>query len=288
MPVSLDRLFATRLQKDHVFAEKDVILYALGLGLGSDNSDLHLVYEKGLQVLPTFGSVLGYPGFWMKDDLALGIDWRKVLNGEQAIHLHKPLPTQGKVVGDMRVVDVIDKGEGKDCLIYTVRTVRDHLGELLCEVLNTVVLRGHGGFGGPTVRSNDEFSARFKRPDRAADFVVDFPILRQAALIYRLSGDYNTLHADPAIALQAGFSRPILHGAATWGIAGYVMLRKLCGGAPALLRSFGARFTSPVFPGDSLQTEIWTLEPGRAFFRCTVPARDKVVLDAGEFTFTTD
>jgi acyl dehydratase len=138
------------------------------------------------------------------------------------------------------------------------------------------------------VRSNDEFSARFKRPDRAADFVVDFPILRQAALIYRLSGDYNPLHADPAIALQAGFSRPILHGAATWGIAGYVMLRKLCGGAPALLRSFGARFTSPVFPGDSLQTEIWTLEPGRAFFRCTVPARDKVVLDAGEFTFTTD
>lgn len=288
MPIALDRLLATRLQKDHTFTEKDAILYALGLGLGTEESDLPFVYENGLQVLPTFGGVLGYPGFWIKDDSALGIDWRKVLNGEQAIRLHRPLPQNGKVVGDMRVVDVVDKGEGKDCLIYTVRSIRDHLGELLCEVLNTVVLRGHGGFGGPTVRSSDHSSAPLKRPDSRADIVVNFQILRQAALIYRLSGDYNPLHADPAIALQAGFARPILHGAATWGIAGYVMLRKLCGGNPALVRSYGARFTSPVFPGESLQTEIWLLEPGRAFFRCSVPAREKIVLDAGEFTFTTE
>ena len=112
MPVALDRLLAIRLRKEHVFTKKDVMLYALGLGLGANDADLPFVYEDGLQVLPTFGAVMGYPGFWLKDDLTLGIDWRKVLNGEQAIRLHKPLPAEGTVTGEMRVTDVVDKGEG--------------------------------------------------------------------------------------------------------------------------------------------------------------------------------
>jgi len=284
MAVALNKLQALRVRIEHSFTKKDVMLYALGLGLGASEADLPFVYEQDLKVLPTFGGVLGYPGFWIKDHPELGIDWRKVLNGEQSLRLHKPLPPEGKVVGEMRISDVVDKGEGKDCMVYTVREVRDESGGLLCEVLNTIVLRGHGGFGGPAARTAAG-PAPVKRPERAADHVIDFDILPQAALIYRLSGDYNPLHADPAVGRQVGFPRTILHGAATWGIAGHVVFRKLCGDAAQRVQSFGARFTSPVFPGETLRTEIWEVEPGRAAFRCSVPARDQNVLDAGEFTF---
>jgi len=277
-----------RTRTEHAYTRKDVMLYALGLGLGADGADLPFVYEKELSVLPTFGGVLGYPGFWVKEHPEFGIDWRKVLNGEQSIRLHRPLPVEGRVIGEMRVAEIIDKGDGKDCLVYTVRDVHAvDGGELLCEVHNTIVVRGHGGFGGSGTR-REGVPAPLARPDRAADHVVDFPILPQAALIYRLSGDYNPLHADPETAKQAGFPGPILHGAATWGIAGHAVLRKLCGGNPARVRSFGARFTSPVFPGETLRTEIWNMGPGLASFRCSVPARDKVVLDAGEFSFQPD
>ena len=285
MPIALDKLQAVRLRKEHVFTKKDVMLYALGLGLGTQKADLPFVYEQDLQVLPTFGAVLGYPGLWPKDDPALGIDWLKVLNGEQSLRLHQPLPVEGAVVGDMRVTDVVDKGEGKDCLVYTVRDVRDVAGELLCEVLNTIVVRGQGGFGGPAARARATPVVP-KRPERAADHGVDFAILEQAALIYRLSGDYNPMHADPVVAREAGFPRAILHGAATWGIAGHVLLRAMCGGDAGRVRSFGARFTAPVLPGETLRTEIWQTGPGSAVFRCSVPARDKIVLDAGEFSFT--
>ncbi|NYT22754.1 MaoC family dehydratase N-terminal domain-containing protein [Alcaligenaceae bacterium] len=284
MAIALDALRAYRTRTEHRYTRKDVMLYALGVGLGANEEDLPFVYEQGLRVLPTFGGVLGYPGFWIKEHPELGIDWRKVLNGEQALRLHRPLPVEGEVVGELRVVDVVDKGEGRDCLLYTVRDVRDMQGELLCEVFNTVVLRGHGGFGGPAVRSEPGLAVP-ERPEREADHVVDFDILPQAALIYRLSGDYNPLHADPGVARQVGFPRAILHGAATWGIAGYVLMREICGGNPERVQSFGARFTSPVFPGETLRTEIWRLDSGAAVFRCSVPARDKVVLDAGGFTF---
>ena len=285
MAISLGQLQDFRIRTEHAFTQKDVMLYALGLGLGADDADLPFVYEKDLLVLPTFGGVLGYPGFWIKEHPQLGIDWRKVLNGEQSIRLHRPLPAEGSVIGEMRVADVVDKGEGKDCLLYTVRDVRAAGGgELLCEVRNTVVLRGHGGFGGSGTRKEGA-AATAARPERSADHVVDFSILPQAGLIYRLSGDFNPLHADPAIAQQAGFPRPILHGAATWGIAGHAVTRKLCGGDTGRVRSFGARFTSPVYPGETVRNEIWEVVPGQAVFRCSVPARDKVVLDAGTFTY---
>lgn len=288
MAIALGPLRDFRTRTEHAFTQKDVMLYALGLGLGADDADLPFVYEKDLLVLPTFGGVLGYPGFWIKDHPELGIDWRKVLNGEQSIRLHRPLPAEGRVIGELRVADVVDKGEGRDCLLYTVRDVRAaDGGELLCEVHNTVVLRGHGGFGGPAGR-REGAAASATRPERAADHAVDFSILPQAGLIYRLSGDFNPLHADLVIAQQAGFPRPILHGAATWGIAGHVVLRKLCGGDPGRVSSFGARFTSPVFPGETLRTEIWELASGRAAFRCSVPAREKVVLDAGGFSYRPD
>ena len=285
MAVAPGPLQQFRIRTEHAYTRKDVMLYALGLGLGADGADLRFVYEKELSVLPTFGGVLGYPGFWVKEHPEFGLDWRKVLNGEQSIRLHRPLPVEGSVVGEMRVAEIVDKGQGKDCLVYTVRDVHAAGGgELLCEVHNTIVVRGHGSFGGSGAR-REGVAATSAKPDRVADHVVDFPILPQAALIYRLSGDYNPLHADPDIAQQAGFPGPLLHGAATWGIACHALLRTLCGGGTARVRSFGARFTSPVFPGETLRTEIWETGPGRASFRCSVPARDKVVLDAGEFSF---
>ena len=285
MAIQPDQLLAFRIRKEHDYTRKDVMLYALGLGLGASDEDLPFVYEQDLKVLPTFGGVMAYPGFWMKEHPELGMDWRMVLNGEQFVRLHRPLPAEATVVGEMRVAGLVDKGAGKDCFMYTVREVRDTRGELLCEVFNTIVIRGHGGFGGASTRSGGPASAG-KVPERAPDHVVDFDILPQAGLIYRLSGDYNPLHADPVIARQAGFPRPILHGAGTWGIAGHVVLRQLCRGDVSRAQSFGARFTSPVFPGETLRTEMWEVEPGRAAFRCLIPARDKVVLDAGEFAFS--
>ncbi|NYT63556.1 MaoC family dehydratase N-terminal domain-containing protein [Alcaligenaceae bacterium] len=287
MKIALEGLRSFRVSTEHQYSQKDVMLYALGLGLGTDDADLHFVYEEGLKVLPTFGGVLGYPGFWIKDHPELGMDWRKVLNGEQSLRMHKPLPEKAKVVGELRVTDVVDKGAGKDCLLYTTREVRDESGDLLCEVLNTVVLRGHGGFGGPSTRSSAT-QAQAERPQRDPDHIADFNILQQAALLYRLSGDYNPLHADPEVARSVGFPRAILHGAATWGIAGHILLRKMCGGDESRVREFGARFTAPVFPGETLRTEIWDLGLGHALFRCSIPARDKTVLDMGEFNFKPD
>ena len=285
MTIRLEELLALRIRTPHAFTAKDVMLYALGLGLGADDADLPYVYEDGLRTLPTFGGVLGYPGFWIKEHPHLGMDWRRVLNGEQSIRLHGPLPREGRVVGELRVTDVVDKGPGKDCLVYTVREVRaESDGAPVCDVMNTIVLRGHGGFGGPSARAGSP-PAPPPRPDRAADRTADVDILRQAALIYRLSGDYNPLHADPAVARQAGFERPILHGAATWGIACCALVRELCAGDSARVRAFGARFSSPVYPGETLRTEAWTVAPGRAAFRCSVPARGKVVLESGDFEF---
>lgn len=275
---------------EHVFTRKDAILYALGVGLGGDPLDpvdLAFLFEQDLKVLPSFGGVLGYPGFWIKDHPDLGIEWRLVLNGEQGIVLHKPLPPSGHVVASLRVVDVVDKGAGKDCLVYTVRDVRDAgSGESLCEVANTVVCRGQGGFGGSATARTPV--PKVTAPERAADLEVDFRTLPQAGLIYRLSGDLNPLHIDPAVARQAGFERPILHGAATWGIAATVLMKALCSGDPDRFRSYSARFTSPVFPGDLVRTEIWGTGEGSAVFRCSVPERGKRVLDAGSFTYGGD
>lgn len=273
-------------EKVHSYTAKDVMLYALGLGLGGDENtdDLRFVYEEGLQVLPTFAGVLGYPGFWLKDP-ATGIDWKKVLNGEQGLILHRPLVPEGKVIGRTRVDEIIDKGAGKGALIHTSRDIVDAgTGALIATVTNTIFARGDGGFSGkpPAASQPQAAPVLADQPDAA----LDFSTLRQAALIYRLSGDYNPLHADPAVAKTVGYERPILHGAATWGIAGYALLRLLCGGDPARFRRFDARFSSPVLPGDVVRTEVWRTGPGEAAFRCRVPARDVVVLSNGRLEYT--
>src|SRR5215470_482880 len=208
------------------YAEKDAILYALALGLGHDplNTDeLRFVYEKSIKLLPTFAVVLGWPGFWARD-LDTGIDWVKLVAGEQGLTLHRPLKPRGTVVGKTRVTEIIDKGTGKGALVYSERIVTDQAtGERIATATQTTFCRGDGGFGGPP----REAPAVHDVPERATDHVCDLATRPETALIYRLSGDPNPLHVDPAVAKAAGFPRPILHGLATFGIAGHAMLKSL-------------------------------------------------------------
>lgn len=267
------------------YGVKDTILYALGLGIGQNPTDpaqLRHVYEEGLVALPTMAAVLCSPGFWIREP-DTGVDWTKVLHGEQGLVVHRPLPPEGSLVGRLRIDEIIDKGEGKGALLYATREIRDAAtGDLLCSLAGTTFLRADGGFGGPTgpVRQPHPM------PDRAPDAGFDWQTSPQAALLYRLNGDWNPLHADPAVAAKGGFRQPILHGLATYGIAGYAAVRLLCAGDATRLRRFDLRFSSPVYPGELLRTEVWREEPGRAAFRVRVPARDTTVITNGYAEFT--
>lgn len=260
------------------YTQRDTMLYALGLGLGQDpldESQLRFVYEDGLRTLPTYPVVLGYPGFWMKDP-GTGIDWVRLVHGEQGIVLHKLPPPKGEVIGRTRVTAIVDKGEGKGMLVYTERKVTDAAtGELLATLPSTTFCRGNGGFGGPT----GPVPPVRELPTRQPDVSIELRTLPQAALIYRLSGDYNPLHADPKVAKAAKFERPILHGLCTLGVAGHALL-KAAGYEPERLASIHARFTAPVYPGESLTTDIWR-DGAQWSFRTRVAERDVVVLGNG-------
>jgi acyl dehydratase len=266
------------------YTVKDAILNALGIGLGRDPTaadELRFVYEDGIAVLPTFAVVLGYPGGWLRDPRT-GVDWKQVLHGEQELVLHRPLPPEGEVVGRTRVEEIIDKGSGKGALIYSSREVIDRAsGERLCILRSTTFCRGDGGFGGPAGPTKTPHPI----PQSAHDLQCDLETSPRAALIYRLSGDYNPLHIDPAVARTAGFPKPILHGLATYGLAGQALLKMLCGYDPSRFVRMDVRFSAVVFPGETLRTEIWRTGPGRAAFRCRVLERDAVVLNNGYAEF---
>ncbi len=260
-------------------SERDTMLYGLGIGFGADPTDrdqLKFVYEDGLQAVPSMAVVLGHPGFWVKRS-DTGIDWVNVLHGEQSMVVHRPLPTSGRLVGTSRVTEIYDKGADKGALMYQERVVADAAtGEKICTLTASTFCRGDGGFGGPTGPS----PRPHQMPDRAPDGHVDLPTLPQAALIYRLSGDYNPLHADPAVAQAAGFKAPILHGLCTFGVACHALVRTVCGGDPSRLRRQDVRFSAPVYPGETIRTEYW--QDGRAVsYRARVLERDLVVLNNG-------
>ncbi len=281
MTINYEKLKAWQFPAlEHHYTERDTILYALGLGFGAnplDEGQLAFVYEEKLKAVPTLAVVLAYPGFWARNP-ETGIDWRRVLHGEQGLVIHRPLPPAGAVVGRTRITEILDKGKDKGAILYSSRDVHDKAtGDLLCTVSGCAVLRGDGGFGGPTGPQ----PAPHPTPERAPDLSLDLPTLPQAALIYRLSGDYNPLHADPKVAAAAGFPRPILHGLCTYGIAGHALLNLLCDYNPTRLRRMDCRFTAPVFPGETLRTEIWREGNNQFAFRCRVVERDRVVLNNG-------
>lgn len=258
---------------------KDTMLYALGLGLGADPMDrkqLRFVYEQDLLALPTMAVVVAPLGFWMKDP-AVGVDWKKLLHGEQGLVLHKPIPAEGEVIGRTRILEIVDKGKDKGALAFIERTIEDaRTGELIATLNSTSFLRGDGGFGGPTGPT----PAPHKLPERAPDKVCDLPTAPGQALIYRLSGDYNPLHADPDVAATAGFKQPILHGLCSLGVAGHAVLKTYCDYDPTRLAALKLRFSSPVYPGETIRTEMWS-DGKNISFRARVVERDKVVLDNG-------
>lgn len=272
------------------YTERDCMLYALGIGLGADPTDAHqlrYVYEAGLQALPTMAAVMGAPGAWWKDPRT-GADAVRLVHGEQHLRFHQPLPVSGTVVVTNRVHSLTDKGEGKGAIGVVVREIRDEQGSLLAESRNVSVLRGDGGFSAKSGCSDSLPEPLPSIPERAPDAEAEMQSLPQAALIYRLSGDYNPLHSDPGIAAKAGFPRPILHGLATYGMAGHAVLRAYLDYDATRLRAFSVRFTSPVYPGETVRVQMWRESDRLLRLRARVDARDVVVLDQGVVEISSD
>ncbi len=270
---------------EHAYTDKDTMLYALGAGCASDPAaepdDLKFVYEKNLQALPTMAVVIAYPGFWLGNK-ETGVNAAKVLHGEQSLTLHKPLPAAGTIVGKGRVTDILDKGADKGAVLYSERTLFDKAtGDKIATMASTTMLRGDGGFGGKSGPQPEPHALPAGEPQ----IKVDIKTAANAALIYRLCGDRNPLHADPEVAAKGGFKAPILHGLCTYAVAGRAILKACCGNDAARLSSLKVRFSSPVYPGETIRTEIWTGK-GQASFRARVVERDVIVLNNGLATFS--
>ncbi len=266
------------------YSARDASLYALGLGYGQDPMDeeelryVHEEHAQGMRVVPSMAVVLGGPGHWMRDPRT-GIDWVRSLHGEQGLVMHAPMPSAASVIGRNRVTGIVDKGAGKGALLMMERDIVDAAtGRLIATRTSSSFLRGDGGCGAPGVAGPRPEPLPARRPDA----VVDVPTRPESALIYRLSGDYNPVHASPAVARKAGFERPILHGLCTFGIACRALIQAACAGDPDRLAQMSGRFSASVYPGEPQSVEIWNEGRGRVRFRTRIRARDIVALDFGE------
>lgn len=280
MAINYDKLINWDIPEvEQKLTRRDTMLYALGVGLGAEPCDpnqLQFVYEENLQALPTMAIILGYPGPWHAHP-DTGITRSHVVHGEQGFTIHNPLPVEGAIIGKTRITGVLDKGKDKGALILTTCEVRDKASaELVCTLTSTTFCRADGGFGGPEKPAK----AVHPIPDTPPQQICDLPTLPQAALIYRLSGDYNPLHADPAYAQRAGFEKPILHGRASFSVAGHAILKTCCGYDSTRFKSMEGRFSSPVYPGETIRTELWQ-DGNIVTFRASVPARGVTVINNG-------
>jgi acyl dehydratase len=285
MPIDPEYLLNRRFPEvRHPYTPRDVMLYALSIGIGADPMDerqLRYVYERDLRVFPSMAGILSFPGLWAREP-DTGLDWERVLHAEQGIEFLKPLPTEGAVVARTRVSGLVDKGAGRGALIYTERTgVDEHTGEALFNVYHTAFARGDGGFSDGGV---DGFGGPARPPhplpERPPDTVFLLSTLPQQALLYRLNGDPNPHNADPAAARASGFDRPIMQGLCTYGFAAHAVVAACCDYAPDTLASMHVRRSAPVFPGETIATEIWR-DGDVVSFRSRVPERGVTVLDNG-------
>lgn len=279
MPLNLEAIAAfSPPDVVQAITQRDTILYALGIGLGDDPMDereLPFVYEKALRVVPSMANILCHPGFWAQDP-KFGIDWVKLLHAEQNYRIHAPLPSVGVIRGVTRISSVEDKGEEKGALVHQNKELFDaENGTHLATVRQTLMLRGNGGQGGFGV---DHPSAPDPLPEGVPDAAFEISTRPGLALLYRLSGDWNPLHADPEIAAKAGFERPILHGLCSLGLATRVLIARYCDYDPARLAEMFVRFSRPVMPGETLRFEFFE-NAGKIAFRAKAVERDVVVLD---------
>ena len=282
MALNYDHLMGLRRQGDRFsYADRETMLYALGVGMGRDplnEDELAYVFESGrvgapnftLKTVPSMATVLTRVPL-LKD---CGFDYTKVLHGEQRLALHRPLPEEGELIADSRVTEAYDKGAGKGAVIYTetsVRTAAD--GQPLFTLQSTVFARGDGGFGGPAGSG----PAPHELPQRSPDVSLTLETRPDQALLYRLNGDRNPLHADPELARRVGFKAPILHGLCTYGTACRAVLQSVARYDHTKITGFDVRFSAPVYPGESIATDIW-VDGSTVSFRCRIPERESVVV----------
>jgi acyl dehydratase len=261
------------------YSERDTMLYALGLGYGHDPLNeyaLSYCYEKALRAVPTMPLVLAHPGFWMRD-LDTGIDYTKIVHSAQELTLHGKISIAGAVYSHTEVVDIIDKGVARGAIVVFRRQLYDRAtGELLATMHQSNLCRGDGGFGTPPSGALPHQPL----PPESAHMVVELPTRPETALLYRLSADPNPLHVEPTAARDAGFPRPILHGLASFGVVGHAILKAVCDYNAERIRSISGRFSGPVFPGETIRTELWR-DGAKVRFRAVAAERCTEVLRDG-------
>ena len=270
-------------QPRQTVSPRDVAYYALSIGFGHDPLDprqLDFVdCSRPIKVVPTMALTLAHPGFWLGDPES-GVDASGVLHAEQQLELLAPLPVNALVTSQSRITGLVDKGAGSAALLRTETWIEDEAGKRLARLLRTTYLRGGGGFGG----ANELPQPIRPPPNGEPDQVVDIPTRPEQALLYRLNGDLNPLHADPGFARKAGFERPILHGLCTMGIVCHALLRALTDYDESGLTMMRLRFAGAVLPGETVRTEIWS----DGSFRARVVERNVVVVDDGSVTIATE
>ena len=279
MPLNLDAVGTVSEPTESSWDSKDAILYALGVGSGTD--ELAFVTENSIdvdqRVLPTMPVVLGAIGGGLSN---LGdFNWAMLVHGEQGVRLHQPLPVSGTVSSQTEITGIYDKGQGA-LVVMETRSTDVGTGEPLFDTMMSAFIRGEGGFGGDRGPSGPQNVP----PERDPDHSVTYQTRPDQALLYRLSGDRNPLHSDPQFAALAGFDRPILHGLCTFGFTGRALLHTLCDSDPARFTAMDGRFSLPVFPGEALTVNMW-VDGSEAVFQ-TTGDDGRVVLDAGKCEFT--
>jgi acyl dehydratase len=283
MPINPDAVGSKSQPERRRWSSKDSLIYALGVGAGAQDplAELEFTTENSQDVtqraLPTMPVVLGAGAGGAYASIG-SFNPAMLVHGEQSVALAREVPVEGELEAVTEVVGVYDKGSGALVVTETTATLVDD-GQPLFTTRSGAFIRGEGGFGGDRGPSS-----KFAAPERAPDHEVAYPTRTDQALLYRLSGDRNPLHSDPKFAAMAGFDRPILHGLCTYGFTGRGLLHALCGGDPAQFRSMTGRFSSPVYPGETLTVRIWVDGEGHALFQ-TTGDDGRVVLDAGQVTF---
>lgn len=275
MPLNLNLVGKELPPLEYHYETRDAILYALGIGAGAEQDELQFVYESDLKVLPTFGvippfsalmSIVGMEG--MDFNLAM------LLHGEQYLELYRELSTDGKLLSYPKIAGIYDKGKG--ALVELDVVTKNQKDEVIFKNTFSVFIRGEGSFGGE--RGPEPGN---EPPDRQPDKVVSMQTLPQQALLYRLSGDFNPLHADYGFAAMGGFEKPILHGLCSFGFAGRAVLREYCANDPAKFKAIKVRFSRHVFPGETIVTEMWQVQPDKVILRCKTAERGDYCLTNG-------